>query len=66
MVEAAIEEALQGEVTELLNRAKGERRDLEDLTMVTACCNRCKTHYRSRFYRHGFYPQSLLTLDVWG
>lgn len=66
VVEEAIEEALQAEVTELLNRAKGERRDLGDLTVVQGCCNRCKTRYRSRFYRDGFYPRSLLTLDVWG
>ena len=66
LVEGAIEEALQGEVTELLNRAKGERRDLGDLTMVEASCNRCKTHYRGRFYRGGFYPRGLLTFDAWG
>lgn len=66
VVEAAIEEALQGEVTALLNRAKGQRREPGDWTRVEACCNRCKTHYRSRFYRDGFYPRSLLTLEVWG
>ena len=65
-VEETLEEALQGEVTELLNRAKGERRNLRDLTRVEARCNRCKTRYRSRFYRDGFYPRGLLTLDVWG
>ena len=66
VVEAAIEESLTDEVTALLNRAKGERRRLGDRTVVTACCNRCKTRYRNRFYRDGFYPRGLLTLDVWG
>lgn len=66
VVEESIEEALQGEVTALLNRAKGERRDPRDLTVVEGCCNRCKTRYRSRFYRDGSYPRSLLSLDVWG
>ncbi len=65
LVEEAIEEALAGDVTELLGRAKGERRDLGDRTRVDACCNRCSTRYRSAFSRGGFYPRTLLTFDAW-
>jgi putative transposase len=66
VVEGAIQESLLDEVTGLLNRAKGQRRDLGDKTVVEASCNRCKARYRSHFYRDGFYPRSLLTLDAWG
>lgn len=61
-----IEQALQGEVTQLLGRAKGERRNLEDLTVVEACCNKCHTRYRQQFYRGGYYPRGILTFEVWG
>ena len=60
------QEALLREVTRLLGRAKGERRDLGDRTMVEACCNRCGSRYRGEFYRAGFYPRGLLSLAAWG
>jgi transposase-like protein len=61
----AFEQALQEEVTALLGREKGERRDLADTTQVEASCNRCQTRYRAKFSRDGFYPRSLLTCEVW-
>jgi len=64
LVRQAFEKALQEEVTALLGREKGERRDGSDLTQVEACCNRCQTRSRARFYRDGFYPRSLLTFEV--
>lgn len=66
VVREVMEKALQDEVTALLGRAKGERRDLTDVTVVTARCNKCGTQYRREFYRAGFYGRSLLTSDVWG
>lgn len=61
-----IQQALVDEVTELLGRAKGERRDPSDRTVVEARCNECGTRYRSEFYRAGFYPRGLLSLVAWG
>jgi len=61
----AFEGALQGEVTALLGREKGERRDLTDTTEVEASCNRCQSRYRAKFSRDGFYARSLLTFEVW-
>jgi len=58
------EAALQGEVTGLLGRAKGARRNLADATEVAACCNRCQTRYRAKFSRGGFYRRSLLTFEA--
>lgn len=60
----AHERSLQAEVTELLGRAKSERRRLDDLTLVEACCNKCGTQYRQNFLRAGTYPRSLLSLDT--
>jgi hypothetical protein len=65
VVRDAFERALRDEVTLLLGRLKSERRGVLDLTEVEACCNRCQTRLRARFYRAGFYRRSLLTLDVW-
>ncbi len=65
VTQKALEQGLLDEVAQLLGRAKGERRDLDDLTVVEACCNRCKTQYRRQFYRGGFYRRSLLTFEVW-
>jgi transposase-like protein len=65
LVSRHFEAALQVEVTELLGRCKGERRDESDVTVVEARCNRCGTQHRARFYRAGFYSRSLLTLDAW-
>ena len=59
-----IEAALQAEVTQLLGRAKGERRDEADPTEVTARCKRCGSQRRNRFYRAGSYRRSLLTFEV--
>ncbi len=61
----AYEQALRDEVTALLGRAKSERRDLNDPTVVEACCNRCGTRYRREFCRDGTYKRSVLSLDTW-
>jgi len=65
LVRESFEQTLQDEVTELLGRAKGQRRDLTDQQEVAASCNRCQGSVRSRFYRAGYYPRSLLTSDLW-
>jgi hypothetical protein len=65
LVRDAFERALRDEVSGLLARLKSERRDPLDPTAVAACCNRCGTRLRSRFYRAGFYQRSLLTFEVW-
>src|SRR3989304_8166266 len=65
IVKQALEKALQDEVTQLLRRAKGERRDLDDVAEVEACCNRCGTRHRRSLYRAGYYERGLLSLDVW-
>ena len=64
VVRDAFERALRDEVTLLLGRPKSERRDPLDQTEVEACCNRCQTHLRARFYRAGVYRRSLLTFEV--
>jgi len=66
IVREIIEQALQDEVTQILGRAKGERRKLEDGTVVEACCNRCGSRYRRLFYRAGYYERGLLSFEVWG
>lgn len=65
IVGPAIEQALQDEVTRLVGRAKGERRDLADDTVVEARCNRCGTQQRNQFSRAGSYSRGLLTFEVW-
>jgi len=65
LVREGFEGALRDEVTEILGRLKGERRDPLDQREVEACCNRCETRLRARFYRGGFYRRSLLTFEVW-
>lgn len=65
-VRETVEQVLKNEVTQLLGRAKGERRDLTDRTVVVARCNKCQTQHRSQFYRDGFYQRGLLTFEVWG
>jgi hypothetical protein len=65
LVREYFEGALQDEVTELLGRRKGQRRDPTDQTVVAACCNKCGTQYRAQFYRAGFYRRGLLTFEVW-
>jgi transposase-like protein len=65
VVREGFERALRDEVTEVLGRLKSDRRDLLDPTEVAACCNKCQTHLRARFYRAGFYPRSLLTFELW-
>lgn len=64
-VREVIEQALQDEVTGLLGRRKGERRDLTDTTEVAASCNRCGTNSRRCFFRAGSYERGLLTFEVW-
>ncbi|MGQ9677631.1 MAG: transposase [Chloroflexota bacterium] len=66
LVRQIIERVLQGQVTELLGRAKSQRRDLDDMTIVEASCNRCGTRYRRSFYRGGYYERGLLTFQFWG
>lgn len=66
LVIQVVQQALLGEVTRLLGRGKGKRRDLGDRTEVDGCCNRCGTHYRREFYRAGFYLRGLLSLAAWG
>lgn len=66
IVREIVERALQDEVTELLGRVKGERRDLADSTLVEARCNRCGSHLRRLFYRAGYYERGLLSFEVWG
>jgi transposase-like protein len=66
LVQEAIERALQDEVTQLLGRAKGERRNPADPTVVEAVCNRCGARHRRYFYRAGYYPRGLLTSAAWG
>ena len=65
MVRESLERALQGEVTLLLGRAKGERRDLADPREAAASCNRCQIRRCCDFYRAGFYRRSILTSDTW-
>ena len=65
VVREVFEQALQDEVTALLGRAKSERRDARDLTVVEASCNKCKAQYRYRFYRDGTYERGVLSLDTW-
>lgn len=65
VVRDVITEALNAEVTALLGRGPGERRDLADETEVAARCNRCGTRRRNQFYRAGTYPRSLLTFETW-
>ncbi len=66
LVIQVIQQALREEVSRLLGRGKGKRRDLGDRTKVEACCNRCGSHYRRDFYRAGFYMRGLLSLVAWG
>jgi transposase-like protein len=65
LVREGLEQALQAEVTLLLGRAKGERRDLANPQEVTASCNRCEIRRCCHFYRAGFYRRSILTSDTW-
>ncbi len=65
VVRQAFEQALRDEVTALLGRAKSERRDLDDPTVVEACCNKCGTRYRREFHRDGTYQRTVLSLDAW-
>jgi hypothetical protein len=66
LVIGVIGQALLDEVTALLGREKGQRRDPGDWTRVEARCNRCGSRNRRDFYRAGFYLRSLLSLVAWG
>lgn len=61
-----VEQVLQDEVTQLLRRARCERRNLEDLTIVEARCNKCHSQYRRWFYRGGYYSRGILSFEAWG
>ena len=61
----AFEQALRDELTALLGRAKSQRRDLADPTVIEARCNKCKTQCRREFCRDGTYKRSVLSLDTW-
>jgi hypothetical protein len=65
LVIQVVGQALREEVTRLLGRGRGERRDLGDRARVEARCNRCGSHYRRDFYRAGFYVRGLLSLAAW-
>jgi hypothetical protein len=65
LVKEVIEQSLRDEVTSLLGRVKGERRNPEDLTVVDACCNRCGAEHRGAFYRGGYYARGITTFEVW-
>lgn len=65
LVKEVMEQSLRDEVTSLLGRAKGERRNGEDLAVVDACCNRCGTQHRGAFYRGGYYGRGITTFEVW-
>ncbi len=65
LVRSTVEQVLQDEVTQILGRRKGERRNPADATEVTAVCNRCGSHYRRHFYRAGYYQRGLLSLETW-
>jgi len=64
MVGERLERALRDEVTLLLGRAKGERRDLTNPKEVAASCNRCQICRCCNFCRAGFYRRHLLTSDI--
>jgi transposase-like protein len=64
VVRTTLEQALRDEVTALLGRAKGERRDWADCTDVAARCNRCGTTFRRQFSRAGTYVRSLVTFTT--
>lgn len=64
VVREAIQRALRDEVSEVLGRLPSVRRDLLDQAEVEACCNRCGTRLRAKFYRGGYYRRSLLTFEV--
>jgi transposase-like protein len=66
IVQETIEQALRDEVTQLLGRAKGQRRNHHDPTIIKARCNRCGSSHRCRFYRAGSYRRGLLTFAAWG
>lgn len=63
-VREVLEQALRDEVTALLGRTRSQRRDLDDATIVEACCNRCQTRYRREFCRDGTYKRTVLSLDT--
>jgi transposase-like protein len=66
VVQETIEQALRDEVTQLLGRAKGQRRNHHDQALVEARCNRCGSSHRRQFYRAGYYSRGLLTFAAWG
>lgn len=58
------QEAFAARVTAVLGRADGVQRDPRDLTVVPEFCSECGTHWRSRFYRDGYWTRFLHTR--WG
>ena len=64
IVGRCLEEALEAEVTELLDREWYERRQDQDRCWTEAYCGKCGTHNRRQFSRNGHYPRNLGT--GWG
>lgn len=57
-------ELLQRYVTQVLGRAKYERRDKADQTMIAWTCNHCGNQRRAYFRRNGYYERGIAT--SWG
>jgi Transposase, Mutator family len=64
VVRAAIEEALQAEVTALLGRAKYRRRQTARWEAAEVRCRGCGQAWRPRLWRAGSYRRTLLTVDA--
>lgn len=57
-------ELLELYITQMLGRAKYERRDKSDRTMIPWTCNRCGCQMRAYFTRNGHYERGIAT--SWG
>ncbi len=64
LVQQTVEQALAGEVTALLGRARYARRRSGPQRRAGAVCSRCPQDWAPRFSRAGSYPRTLLTLDA--
>ena len=64
LVARCLEEALDAEVTEQLDREWYERRQDQDRCWIEAYCGKCGSHDRRRFSRNGHYRRNLDT--GWG
>ena len=64
VVARCLEEALEAEVTELLDREWYERRQDQERGWIEAYCGKCGSHDRRRFSRNGHYKRKPRT--SWG